>query len=77
MAPAASFEKAVKIRLIEMDKSQTWLIEQVKNRTGLYFDSSYLWKVLNGVLKTPAILQAVREILDLPDTPDDTPNEDP
>jgi len=67
LASATNFEKTVKIRLIEMDKPQTWLIEQVRERTGLYFDSSYLWKVLNGVLKPPVILQAIREALDLPD----------
>jgi hypothetical protein len=63
---ASEFGKAVKIRLIEMDKTQDWLIEQVRNRTGLFFDSSYLWKILNGVVATPGMIAAIREILDLP-----------
>lgn len=62
-----SFGKSVKIRLIEMGKTQDWLIEQVKNRTGLFFDSSYLWKIMNGVVATPGMVEAIREILDLPD----------
>lgn len=62
-----SFGKSVKIRLIEMEKTQDWLIEQVKNRTGLFFDSSYLWKIMNGVVATPGMVEAIREILDLPD----------
>ena len=62
----SEFGKAVKIRLIEMDKTQDWLIEQVRNRTGLFFDSSYLWKILNGVVSTPGMIAAIREILDLP-----------
>lgn len=62
-----SFGKSVKIRLVEMDKTQAWLIEQVQNRTGLFFDSSYLWKIMNGVCATPKVVAAIREILDLPD----------
>lgn len=51
MAKVSDFGKAVKIRLIELDKNQEWLIEQVKERTGDFFDSSYLHRLLSG--KTP------------------------
>ena len=67
MTNGNEFDKQIKKRLIDMDKSQVWLIEQVKVRTGLYFDSSYLWKIANGVLNTPHIVTAIREILDLPE----------
>lgn len=60
------FSRAVKKRLIDLDKKQTWLIQQVRERTGLYFDDSYLSKILTGKLATPRIVQAIREILDLP-----------
>ena len=60
-----AFGKAVKIRLIELERNQAWLIEEVRDRTGLYFDDSYLWKVLAGVLATPKIVQAIKEILDM------------
>lgn len=63
MAKTTDFGKAVKIRLIELDKPQTWLIEQVKEKTGLYFDDSYLWKINAGVLSTPKVMEAIREIL--------------
>ena len=62
-----AFGKSIKIRLIEMEKTQDWLIEQVRNRTGLFFDSSYLWKIMNGVCATPGIVSAIRDILELPD----------
>lgn len=62
-----SFGKSIKIRLIEMEKTQDWLIEQVRNRTGLFFDSSYLWKIMNGVVATPGMVEAIRDILELPD----------
>lgn len=51
MASCSDFGKAVKIRLIELDKTQEWLVEQVRERTGDYFDSSYLYRILTG--KTP------------------------
>lgn len=63
MAKMNDFGKAVKIRLIEMEKSQAWLIEQVKEKTGLYFDDGYLWKICAGVLSTPKVIAAIREIL--------------
>lgn len=65
MAKTTDFGKTVKIRLIELDKSQEWLITAVRDRTGLYFDSAYLWKVLNGVLKPPKIIDVICDILDI------------
>jgi len=67
MAKTSEFGKAVKIRLIELGKTQAWLIEQVKEKTGLYFDDSYLWKILAGVIATPKIVAAIRETLGLPE----------
>lgn len=62
-----NFGKEVKKRLIDLDRKQTWLIQNVRERTGLYFDDSYLSKILTGKLATPGIVQAIREILDLPE----------
>lgn len=59
------FGKEVKKRLIDLDKEQKWLIESVSNRTGLYFDDSYLWKICNGVLKPTKIIETICDILDL------------
>ncbi|QUO37926.1 XRE family transcriptional regulator [Dysosmobacter sp. Marseille-Q4140] len=59
------YGKQIKIRLIELDKPQTWLIEQVRERTGLYCDSSLLYKLSTGQLNVPKIRAAVDEILGL------------
>lgn len=67
MTKTTEFGKDIKKRLVDLGKTQTWLIEQVENKTGLYFDGSYLYKVMNGVLATPKIVGAIREILDLPE----------
>lgn len=67
MAQLTAFGKDVKKKLVDIDKPQVWLIEQVKKSTGLYFDDSYLWKILAGQIATPKIVHAICEILDLPD----------
>ena len=59
------FGKAVKKKLIDLEQSQNWLINEVRERTGLYFDSSYLYKILTGQCATPKIVTAIREILEL------------
>lgn len=61
------FGKAIKKKLVDEEKTQTWLIEQVKNKTNLFFDGWYLHKILVGEIATPSIVQAIREILDLPE----------
>ncbi len=66
MAQLTEFGKEVKKRLVDMNQRQVWLVDQVRKKTGLYFDDSYLGKILSGRLSTPKIVQAIREILDLP-----------
>lgn len=63
------FGKTIKKKLVDLDKGHSWLIEQVTKMTGLYFDRSYLHKIMTGKLGTPKIVQAIREILDIPETP--------
>ena len=57
------FGKKIKISLIEQNQTQEWLIAQVKEKTGLYFDSSYLNKIMTGKNNSPRILSAIKEIL--------------
>lgn len=64
------FGKAVKIRLVEIDKDQEWLIERVKEETGDYFDSSYLHRILTGKISAeigyngkPGKVKIIRKIL--------------
>ena len=67
MAQITEFGKEIKKRLVDLEKTQVWLIRGVKERTGLYFDDSYLYKIQTGQLSTPKIVQAIREILNLPE----------
>lgn len=66
------FGKEIKIRLVELEKEQSWLIERVKEETGDYFDSSYLYRIMNGKLPSergrngkPGKADVIREILGL------------
>ena len=68
------FGKIVKKRLVEIEQKQEWLIREVNNRTGLYFDTSYMHKILTGQNTNPKIISAIMEILDLRE--DDSSNED-
>lgn len=74
MSNKIDFGKQVRIRLIEMGKTQEWLIDQVKERTGDFFDSSYLHRILSGKLPgengrngKPGKASVIREILGIAD----------
>ena len=61
------FGKEIEKSLIDLDRTQAWLVQEVKEKTGLYFDDSYLHKIKVGKLATPKIVAAIREILNLPE----------
>lgn len=63
--PLCEFGKQIEIALIQMDKRNDWLIEQVKEDTGKYFDRSYLHKVKTGEIEPPWILQSISKILNI------------
>lgn len=75
MAKLSEFGKDISKRLIDLSKPQTWLIEEVRNKTGMYFDDSYMYKIKTGQLSTPKIVQAICEILDIQDCNQDTSSE--
>ena len=65
MTQLSEFGKTVRIKLIELNKSQAWLIEEVSRKTGLYFDTSYMHKIQTGKKCTPKIVEAIKEILEI------------
>lgn len=58
------FGKKIKIALIERDRTQNWLIDEVKKKTGLFLDSAYLSRIMVGERNAPKIVAAIREILE-------------
>lgn len=62
----SDFGKVIKTALISREKTLNWLFEQVREKTGLYFDRSYYSKMVNGKCKTnPQITAAIKEILNI------------
>jgi len=59
------YEKEIKIKLIRDGNSISWLIGKVKEKTGLYFDSSYLCKIFSGKNKNPKVINAINEIMEI------------
>lgn len=62
-----AFGLCVKTELLRRGKEQKWLEEKVTETTGLYVDSGYMYKILTGQRTAPKVVQAIREILDIPD----------
>jgi len=63
----SDFGIAVKTELLKQGKKQRWLEKAVSERTGLFVDSSYLYKILTGERKATKITAAIREILRMGD----------
>lgn len=59
------YGRIVKKRLIEMDKSQVWLMEEIQKRRHGFMDSSYLSKILSGNRKAENIRCIINDILDI------------
>ena len=62
----SDFGLYVKTELLRQGKEQKWLEEAITEKTGLYVDSGYMYKVLTGKRNAPKIVAAIREILELP-----------
>lgn len=61
----SDFGLCVKTELLRRGKEQKWLEESVTEKTGLYVDSGYMYKILTGQRNAPKIVAAIREILEL------------
>lgn len=59
----SDFGLRVKMQLLQIGKTQKWLEEAISEKTGLFVDSGYLYKVFTGQRNAPKIVAAIREIL--------------
>lgn len=54
----------VNVRLLEMGKKQTWLIEKIQELLpSRYIDSSFINRVLTGQTNSPEVIASINEIL--------------
>ena len=61
------FGLCVKTELLRRGMEQRQLEKSITEKTGLYVDSSYLSKIFTGQRNAPKVVQAIREILCIPD----------
>ena len=61
----SDFGLCVKTKLLHLGKDQKWLEEAITDKTGLFVDSGYMYKILTGQRNAPKIVAAIREILDI------------
>lgn len=61
----SDFGLCVKTKLLQIGKEQKWLEEAVSEKTGLYVDGGYMYKILTGQRNAPKIVAAIREVLNI------------
>lgn len=61
----SDFGLCVKTKLLQNGRDQKWLEEAVSDKTGLYVDGGYMYKILTGQRNAPKIVEAIREILNI------------
>jgi hypothetical protein len=59
------FGLCVKTELLRRGKEQKWLEEAVSEKTGLFVDNGYMYKILTGQRNAPKICAAICEILNI------------
>lgn len=61
----SDFGLCVKTKLLQIGKGQKWLEEAVSEKTGLFVDNGYMYKILTGQRNAPKIVAAICEILNI------------
>lgn len=59
------FGLCVKTELLRRGKEQKWLEETVSEKTGLFVDNGYMYKILTGQRNAPKIVEAIKETLQI------------
>ena len=62
----SDFGLCVKTELLRRGKEQKWLEEAITEKTGLFVDSGYMYKILTGQRKAPKIVDAICKLLEIP-----------
>lgn len=64
--PLTEYGVEVKVRLVKLNKTQKWLIEEVKKLLPeTYLDTSNMYKIMTGEIKSNKIEAAINEVLDI------------
>lgn len=55
----------IKTELLRQGKTQNWLIDEIKQKTDKYVDTSNLYKLMTGQIANSEISGAINEILNI------------
>ena len=61
----SAFGLLVKTKLLQIGKTKKWLEQTVAEKTGLFVDGGYMYKILTGQRNAPKIVEAICEILNI------------
>ena len=61
----SDFGLCVTTELLRTGREQKWLEEAISEKTGLYVDGGYMYKILTGQRNAPKIVAAICEILNI------------
>lgn len=68
--PLTEYGVEVKVKLMKLNKTQKWLIEEVKKLLPeTYLDSSNLYKIMTGEIKSIKIETAINQVFNTNCTP--------
>lgn len=59
------FGLCIKTELLRIGKDQKWLEQSVAEKTGLFVDNGYMYKILTGQRNAPKVVEAICEILNI------------
>lgn len=59
------FGLCVKKRLLDLGMTQKELEQIISERTGLFVDTGYMYKILSGQRAAPKISEAIKEVLQI------------
>lgn len=59
------YGKKIKVRLAELDRTQEWLISEVKKKKSGFIDSSYLNRIMTGGVLDSVYVPIINQILDI------------
>lgn len=59
------FGLCIKTELLRIGKDQKWLEQAVSEKTGLFVDNGYMYKILTGQRNAPKVVEAICEILNI------------
>ena len=64
--PLTDYGKQINIKLMELNKTQEWLIAKIKELyPDVYVDSSNLYKIKIGGINSGKVISAINEILEI------------